>query len=251
MTQAHLNALERDVEQARARFASDLARLKSPETLSAFKADLWSVADETKDDLVAKAKEAATDGVERIVADLKHRVRANPAAVLAIGAGLAWRIARRPPIASLLVGMGLLSLWRTRPDDEDILSRASELAGSVKETVLEWSEDAVHAGTQLADKAISTAARASDAGREAVMQLKENAGLAADRASSAAQETVAQIKERVAAAGDRASVTLHQVAPDAEARDRLLFGAAALAVATAVGIAYQRRVPEPGDGFAR
>ena len=252
MTQAHLNALERDVEQARARFAGDLARLKSPETLSAFKADLWSVADETKDELVAKAKEAATDGVERIVADLKHRVRANPAAALAIGAGLAWRIAHRPPIASLLVGVGLLSLWRTRPDGKEwIMSRASELAGSVKETVQEWGEDAVHAGTQLADKAISTAAQASDAGREAVMQLKENAGLAADRASSAAQETVAQIKERVAAAGDRASATLHQVAPDAEARDRLMFGAAALAVATAVGIAYQRRALEPGDGFAR
>jgi hypothetical protein len=248
MTQAHLNALERDVEQARAKFAGDLARLKSPKTLSDFKADLWSAAGETKDEAVEKAKEAAKDGVERIVADLKHRVQANPAAALAIAAGLAWRLAVRPPIASLLVGVGLLSLWRTRPDGQDgILSRASELAGSVKETVQHWSEDAVHAGTQLADKAVSAAAHASEAGSETVMQLKENAGFAADRASQAAQETVTQIKEGVAAAGDRASAALHHIAPGEEARDRLLFGAAALAVATAVGIAYQRRALEHGS----
>jgi hypothetical protein len=49
MTAADLNALERDVEQARARFANDLARLRSPTNLTRFKDDLWAEARETKD----------------------------------------------------------------------------------------------------------------------------------------------------------------------------------------------------------
>ena len=137
MSEAELNVLERDVEQARARFAGDLARLRSPATLSNFQDDLWARASETKDDLVEKAKEAATDGVQRLVSDLKEKAAANPAAALAIGAGLAWRLVHRPPIASLLVGIGLFSLWRTSPppEGEGLLPRAAELAGQVKETV--------------------------------------------------------------------------------------------------------------------
>jgi hypothetical protein len=37
MSQADLNALEREVEQTRARFANDLARLRSRRNLAAFK----------------------------------------------------------------------------------------------------------------------------------------------------------------------------------------------------------------------
>ena len=137
MSEAELNVLERDVEQARERFAGDLARLRSPATLSNFQNDLWAQASETKDDLVEKAKEAATDGVQRLVSDLKDKAAANPAAALAIGAGLAWRLVHRPPIASLLVGIGLFNLWRTSPppEGEGLLPRAAEVAGQVKETV--------------------------------------------------------------------------------------------------------------------
>ncbi len=53
MSQAELSALERDVEQARSRLASDLARLRSPATFSAFKDELM----ERKDELVDQAKE--------------------------------------------------------------------------------------------------------------------------------------------------------------------------------------------------
>jgi hypothetical protein len=63
--------------------------------------------------VLEKAKERASDAVQRAVAKLKGRAAANPAAALAIGAGLAWRLAHRPPIASLLVGVGCL--WRTTP----------------------------------------------------------------------------------------------------------------------------------------
>ena len=63
MTDTDLDKLERDVAQARARFADDLARLRSPDNLARFKDDLWAEARETKDDLVDKAKEAAKTGL--------------------------------------------------------------------------------------------------------------------------------------------------------------------------------------------
>jgi hypothetical protein len=85
MSQADLNALEREVELTRAKFADDLARLRAPHTLAAFKDDLWAHARETKDG---------------ILADLKARAAANPAAVAAVAAGVAWRLFHRPPIRS-------------------------------------------------------------------------------------------------------------------------------------------------------
>jgi len=105
MSAAELNALERDVEQARARFADDLARLRSPTNLARLKNDLWADVRETKDELVDKAKDAAKDGAQRLAAELKARAAANPLATIAIGAGLAWRLVHRPPIATVLVGL--------------------------------------------------------------------------------------------------------------------------------------------------
>ena len=115
MSNTDLNALERDVEAARAKFASDLARVRSPETLTRFKDDLLAEARETKDEWVDKGKEAVKDGAERAWTELKERAAANPVAALANGAGLAWRLYQRPPVATLLVGMGLVGLLRTSP----------------------------------------------------------------------------------------------------------------------------------------
>ena len=69
MSQPDLDELERDVEQARARFADDLARLKSPRNLSAFKGDLWAEATQTKDELIEKTKEAAVAAVVEATAE--------------------------------------------------------------------------------------------------------------------------------------------------------------------------------------
>ena len=68
-----------------------------------------------KDDLIDKAKSSAHTMFEEFVDDLKGKAAANPAAALAIAAGVAWQMIRRPPIASALVGLGLVSLWRTTP----------------------------------------------------------------------------------------------------------------------------------------
>jgi gas vesicle protein len=243
MSAAELNTLEREVIAARARFAGDLARLRSPDTFADFKDDLVSTAVDVKDDLLSKAKESATEKVDGLVAELKGKANANPGAVLAIGAGLAWHFARRPPITSLLVGLGLWSLWRTppAPEGEGFGPRSMELATAAKEKVEDWSEQAEKTVSQLADQAASTADQVSTSVRATVHDLQDAALAAAGRVKSAASDTASYIQREGGAAGEKASALLREHSPDEEARNGLLLGAAALAVTAAVGIAYQRR----------
>ncbi len=100
MTERSMRELERDVEQARERFLSHLSVLSTPAAYSEFKQDL---------------KDEARVTVRGILLDVKGRAAANPAATLAVGAGLTWRLLRHPPIATALIGAGLYSLWRTAP----------------------------------------------------------------------------------------------------------------------------------------
>jgi hypothetical protein len=250
MSAAELNALERDVEQARARFADDLARLRSPTNLARLKNDLWADVREAKDEVVDKAKDVAQDGAQRLVAELKARAAANPLATIAIGAGLAWRLVHRPPIATVLVGLGLIGLVRTTPPqrashpymgllDEDpvaqrrggdFASHAEAVADAAKETVQDWSAQAGDAIRQaaggIAEKAASVADSASDALRGA---------------RQAARETAVDVADRAGAAAARVSQTVRDAVPGREDRDTILLATAAVAVAAAVGIAYQRR----------
>jgi hypothetical protein len=73
MSAAELNALEREVELTRARFANDLARLRSPHNIARFKEELWAQARDTR---------------EGVLGDLKARAAANPLAVAALAAGV-------------------------------------------------------------------------------------------------------------------------------------------------------------------
>lgn len=251
MNAAELNALERDVEQARARFADDLARLRSPANLTRLKHDLWADVRETKDEVVDKAKDAA----QRLVAELKARATANPLATIAIGAGLAWRLVHRPPIATVLVGLGLIGLARTTPsqrashpymgllDEDPILQRrggdlashAEALADAAKEKVQDWSAQAGDAIRQTAGEIAERAA-----------SVAESASDALQGARHAARETAADVADRAVSAAARVSQTMRDAVPDREDRDTYLLAAAAVAVAAAVGIAYQRR--ERGTG---
>ena len=106
MPQPKLDRLEGDVREARRRLKSDLEVLRAPETFSSFKEDVIGEARQSRDDIVADVKEAATDRVERFIAEIKERAAANPVAVGAIAAGVAWRILRKPPITTMLVGYG-------------------------------------------------------------------------------------------------------------------------------------------------
>ena len=229
MSNAELNALERDVEQARARFADDLARLRSPSTLARFKDDAWAEARATKDELVGQTKEAAKDGAQRLFTELKERAAANPVAALAIGAGLAWRLVQRPPIATLLVGAGVVGLLRTTParnaepymglHDEDprllhrygagepgLAARAGELADVAKDKVQDWSADAGDAArataTQVAATTSAVAERASralrdarDVARDTAADVGDKAAAVAGQASQAVQDASDTVRE--------------------------------------------------------
>jgi gas vesicle protein len=230
MSAAELNALEREVELTRAKFANDLARLRSPHNLAEFKEDLWAHARETKDG---------------VLAEVKARAAANPLAVAALAAGVAWRLFHRPPIATLLVGLGLAGLLRTSPsqadyahaedlfDPEEWKSRASGFADAAKGKVQDWSAQASQAAregkTQVAETAASMTERVSDA-------LRETGDTARDR--------MIRLTDDAASVSDQVSARLRAAMPDRDDRDNILLGAAALAVAAAVGIAFQRRAHE-------
>jgi hypothetical protein len=92
MPHAELDRLEGDVRDARRRLKSDLEVLRAPETFSSFKEEVLGEVRQSRDDIVANVKEAAADRAERLVADIKERAAANPVAVGAIAAGVAWRI---------------------------------------------------------------------------------------------------------------------------------------------------------------
>jgi hypothetical protein len=194
---ADLNLLERDIEETRARLVRDLDRLRSTETISGFKADLLAQASETKDQLLDKAKESASHRMQDLWREMKARAAANPAAALALGAGLAWRLVRRPPVASALVGIGLISLWRTDPrhpaSGVDLAARSAEFF----ETAKEKAEDATAALHERTKQV-----------RSAASELMESATEAVGNAVQASQETVETMRqsgqEMLPVAADRA-----------------------------------------------
>jgi hypothetical protein len=222
MTKAELDALEADVEGARNRVALDLARLRAPETLSGFKRDLLGRAEQAKDALVHKATDAASSNGQRLLSEIKARIAANPMATLAIGAGLAWRLFRHPPVASILVGAGVASLLRTDGSQNgagsEVFTRASHLASTVADKVQGWGEDASDLAGTMADK---------------VQGWREDARHATDQAVSHLSSSTSLVRRQ-------ARQLTHAVA-EHELRDTYLLGLAALAVGAATLISYQRR----------
>src|SRR5215468_10694281 len=171
MSTLELDRLEADVALARERVAADVARLRSPAAVAGFKEDIGHTLSET-------AHRAATD--------LKNRAAANPAAVLAIAAGLLWRFARHPPIASILVGVGLASLMRTSADSppSPVVTRTGELFDAASEKASELSEQAREFTAQARESAAAAAARVS-----------ETTGRFADQATQAAAHASEQVRE--------------------------------------------------------
>jgi hypothetical protein len=235
MTTSSLGALEREVEVARERVAGDLARLRSPATLSEFKEELWTEARQTKDQAVEKATDYVQETIQDVISNIKGRAAANPAAALAIGAGLAWQLLRHPPVASLLVGAGVYGLMKTQPApdldfSEGVAAQAGDVAARLKEHVQGL-------GAQAGEAVQKTAAQVADK----TASLVDRASAAIGTAGAAAQDSMAQIGSSAAAAGRRASIAISEAIPEPNARDQVLLGAAALAIAAAVGIASQRQ----------
>jgi hypothetical protein len=269
MPEPTLLQLEEEVEAARVRLADDLARLRSPSTAAEFAESLKQEALEAKDALLDKAKTGIQSSIESMIEDVKARAAANPTAALAIGTGLAWRLVRHPPIATVLMGAGLLSLFRTQPGHlygrarMDYLSYAkNRLAEQTSEAAEIAKKKTVALGETVSEKAAETAADIKDRVQDLTAQATSAAGEAAKhtkkRASAMWSETAQTLEQAGQSARSTASTgmsragdTVDQVwastqssMNDAEARNNFLLGAAGVAVVAALGIACQRRLTE-------
>ena len=225
----NLSIIEVEVREARAKLAKDLTVLRSPQTYRDFRSGL---------------KSEAQSMLQRITEDLKARAAANPSAALAIGAGVAWRLLRHPPIATALIGAGVLSLWRTttvRVDEDDYLSTAQQRFGEQVSEAVDTVKD------YAAETVAATRERASAYAHSAGKRVQELSASAAEQAAETferAREAAAQIPDRAVNAAQRATSQLGRAVSNGEVRDQLLVGVAGLAVAAALGIAYQRRTSD-------
>lgn len=105
---SEVSTLQAEVADARERLAHHLEKLTAPETFAAAKADMMEQVQGYKQQILGGAR----DSGEGFVDGMKRRVMANPIPVVMIGAGIAWRFYRHPPIATLLVGAGVAMLMR-------------------------------------------------------------------------------------------------------------------------------------------
>jgi hypothetical protein len=235
MSRTELNALEREVEAARARVAGDLAKLRSPATISEFKGELVAEARQAKDQLLERSSDYVKDTAQHVLSDLKGRAAANPAAALAIGAGLAWQLLRNPPIASILVGAGIFGLMKTRPDPEadfsaGVARQAHDVSNLVAEQVQSWSAGATQVAQEAAANVVDNVSALSARVSEATVNAGEIARASMDKMAANASVT-----------GKRVAAGVVDGMPEKEVRDQFLLGTAALAIAAAIGIASQRR----------
>jgi ElaB/YqjD/DUF883 family membrane-anchored ribosome-binding protein len=267
-----LNQCEREVEQARLKLAQDLAILRSPTTFTAFTDTLKHEALDRKDAVVAQAKDAVQTRLTDFVEDLKAKAAANPAAALTIGAGIAWHFIRNPPIATALIGAGLFSLWRTsaahrngldndyylqrgkerlREQVAELGSSAMDVASDVGKTVSAktdevidaakdriqgWSRDAADSAAAAGTAAKAQAESAAATARRRVQDLADQAGQAGRRATAVTSDMV---RDTLSSGEDMAARL--------GTRDNVMLGVAGLAVAAALGMAYQKRIAEEVD----
>ncbi|MER9249603.1 hypothetical protein [Mesorhizobium sp. M0590] len=247
MADPQLEHLEYEVETARAKLAEDLSTLRSPNTLSEFTDDLKHEALEAKNALVEKARASMQSVAQAIIDDLKAKAAANPSAALAIGAGLGWRFLRHPPIATALVGAGLISLWRTnsaRPPGEQQVDHLSYAKERLKEQSSDLAESVSDFALETAGKIKREAAELTGVAKETV---KKTERLAAGIRHSGAGAHEGETAARASAPFDEASLAIQDASGNEHTEDKLLLAAAGLAVAAAVGFAYQRRLNEQMD----
>ena len=246
MSDANIRRLELEVEAARAKLASDLSRLRSPAAYADFRKNLKHEAQGAKDLIIDQAKSTTQSALQDMVDDVKARAAANPAATLAIGAGIAWRLLRHPPIATALIGAGLFSLLRTPPArvrgngtadyfshaKERLKEQATDLAGEVKDQAAVIASDVKDQAFAMAEAVREQSAQLAGASKEKVRQW-----------SAGVEGAVRDVPDRTASLAHQASRATQSLF-DQDRRDNLLLGMAGLAVLASLGVAYQRRNAE-------
>jgi len=235
---------EKAVEQSRVKLSKDLAVLCSPATRVAFAEDLKHEALDIKDALWEK---------------LKARAASNPAAVMAIGAGLVWHLLRNPPITSALVGVGLFSLWKTQPRTAyDSSGKRLGYMEQSKEVLKEQAEQVVSLAADRAAKTGEVAKakgyeawqRAQDKMRDWQEEIGKTVNEATGQLETSAEDLIAEIRDKERTLRhdfrDAGARTVEKV-QDPDIRNALLLGMAGAAVAAAVGIACRKRSSESAE----
>jgi hypothetical protein len=254
MIEPSLQELERDVEATRARLTRNLRTLRSPTARDEFTDALKREAVAMTDGMVDRTRAAAQTRATQWIDDIKARAAENPFAVLAIAAGIGWRLMRDPPIATALVGAGLFSLWRSgtptnsglsdqeyvdravenlkqtsRAVTAEVSGRAGDIATVASDKLHEWSGEVESAarqtGAQAIDTAVAGAAAASDrldaalqASQEAAVQAVNRVGLAASDMQSAVKEGSARLADKVTnGAGESMARLAHAVGDSTQA----------------------------------
>jgi hypothetical protein len=222
MNEPSLQQLERDVETTRARLARNLDTLRSPTARAEFTEALGKEAVAVKDDLVERTRSAAQTRVTGWIDDLKARAAENPAAVLAIAAGIGWRLLRNPPVSTALIGVGLFSLLRSDApariglDDkvyvdaavgnlkrqsrrvvDDVVDRAKVATAATGDTLREWSGEAVTAVQDAGARVLDTAQEAAAVASEGLDASRRASQEAITRAAEGAGQAVAELRRSV------------------------------------------------------
>src|SRR3954470_6935208 len=229
----HLEAIEREVAESRARLADTLDRLTSPETSSAAKRELMDTVHKAKDELLNRARDTGRQTAQGFADSLKQRAMVNPFAVALIGAGIAWRLYKKPPVTTLLVGAGLASVMMSggsrRGANRDPYRdprRQGYVPGGVAGYGYPVEEDAPEPslaerardiGERARDAASTVAAHVSETARDVGERMRDAASTAAGQVSNSASGAAAHVAETVSNAAAHVAGTVSQ----AEERARM------------------------------
>ena len=241
-----VDARERDVEMSRARLVSRVAQLKAP-PISAVKDEIVADATEYKDEMIDSAKQRITGAIDDFVLDIKRRAAANPVAVAAIGAGIAWKLWQKPPITTLLVGAGVAALFgRSSIPEIDVDPYDADrptgyvpggvagygygtTAGAIEqkviggatvalETAREKASELRDRAVELKDSTLRSAGELRNRARESAGELTDNVVRSAGEIMDSARQSTNQMRTGAVRSSGQAVETLSSYARETRAR---------------------------------
>jgi len=237
---------ELEARSARQRLERDLDVLRSPATVETLKQTIADEASRMKDSVLEDVTARARSTVTSLVEDIKGRATANPSAAVAIAAGVALHLIRRPPITAALISLGLYSLFRTRPVTDSGLSQAKEnFAKQVSKVASSTQEAAMDLNDVVSEKVKDL----TEAGMQKAASLATSLGSQTETVAGTARRSVHDAADMMAAVKKQASASAGQTVRTTAAfaqenRDALLLGLAGIAVSAALGISVQRRLAD-------
>ncbi|HEX8664348.1 MAG TPA: hypothetical protein VF744_10000, partial [Beijerinckiaceae bacterium] len=243
--------LEAEAEAARQRLARTLDKLADPATHAAMKDEVVARVTGYKDHLIGSARGTGQSYAD----DLKARAMNNPAAVALIGAGIAYRLYRHPPVTTLLVGAGVALLARARgrtatdptayraPYDPD--QPRGYVPGGVAGYGYPVEEDAP--GQTTTDRMVAAASQAGERAREIAGETRSRLSAAAEEAGSRISETAEQVRSAAQDTYEQARSTAQQTYRQVRATAQDTYEQAR----TTAQDAYGRTAAGAGDAYDR